>query len=143
MEAKFDFERNIADMCITRMSERVRLAHKFMLSRIDVQAFTYLEYDRPAGNTDYDFCDPAWLKGSPKLIYEHCLAQGLNPAIVPSDKALDTESEPKRVFSIFIDVPPPPPEPVKVTEPAKGGEPKAEAPKTEEAPKAEEQKKTV
>lgn len=133
MEAKFDFDRNIAEMCITRISERMWLANKFLKDRIDITAFTRLEYDRPAGNTDYDFCDPAWLKGSPKLIYEHCLAQGMKPALVPSDKALSPESAHCRVFSIFIDVPPPP-EPAKVAETAK-----AEAPKTEETPKVEEQ----
>lgn len=131
MEAKFDFDLNIAQMCIARISDRMWLANKFLRDRVDVTAFTRLEYDRPAGNTDYDFCDPTWLKGSPKLIYEHCLAQGLNPTLVPSDKPLSPEGAHCRVFSIFIDVPPPP-EPVKVAEPAKTAEAKVEEPKAKE-----------
>lgn len=134
MDAKFDFDRNIAEMCITRIPERIRLAHRFLMSRIDVQALTILDYDRPKDDTNYDFCDPAWLKGAHKFVYEYCLAQGMKPALVPSDKALSQESAHCRVFSIFIDVPPPPPEPAKVEEP------KAEAPKTEETPKVEEPK---
>ena len=142
MEEKFDFDRCIAAMCISRIPDRIRLARRFLKSRIDITAFTRLEYNRPEGNKNYDVCLPEWLKGSPKFVYEHCLAQGLNPAIVASEKPLSEGHESKRVFSITIEVPPLP-EPVKVKEPTK-----AEALKTEETPKvkepqAEEKEKTA
>lgn len=142
MDAKFDFDRNIADMCVSRIPDRIKLARRFLKNRIDVRAFTYLEYDRPAGNTDYDVCLPEWLKGSPKFVYEHCLAQGLKPTIVASEKALSPENEPKRPFSITIVVPPLP-EPAKVEEPAKAEEPKTEETPKAEEPKAEEKAKTA
>jgi len=39
------------------------------------------DYKRPAINTQWDLCDPQWLQGAARLVWDHCVDQRLNPRI--------------------------------------------------------------
>lgn len=70
-----------AQMVIAQIQPRAEYESRHGRNHAIIMSVDYKDYDRPPKNREYSKCDPSWLKGVCKLVYQYCIGSHLRPTL--------------------------------------------------------------
>lgn len=70
-----------AEMVIAQIPLRAEQEARAGRNHAIIMSVGFNDYDRPHENMQWSRCDPSWLKGACKLVYQYCVESQLRPTL--------------------------------------------------------------